>query len=64
MVGFKCHNSNNTVFLILGLEEWWALEHTLWTLLILQSLPIVLKRAGGDKGKILLQILTIVQVLI
>jgi len=47
----------------LGLEEWWALEHTLWTLLILQSLPIVLKRAGGDKGKILLQILTIVQII-
>jgi hypothetical protein len=47
----------------LGLEEWWALEHTLWTLLILQSLPLVLKRAKGDKGKMLLQILSMVQIL-
>ena len=47
----------------LGLEEWWGLEHTLWTLLIFQSLPIILKRAGGDKGKIVLQLLFMVQVI-
>ena len=48
---------------LLGLESWWSLEHTLWTVLFLQSLPIFCKRAAGDKGKLLLQVLFLVQVI-
>lgn len=48
---------------VLGLEEWWGLEHTLWTLFLVQSIPITLRRASGDKGKIFLQVLFFVQVL-
>lgn len=48
---------------LLGLEEWWSLEHTLWTLMILQALPIIKKKANGNKVVATSYFLLMVQVL-
>lgn len=48
---------------LLGLEEWWTLEHTLWAVAVAQSLPFFFKRAAGDKIKLLLQLAFLVQLL-
>lgn len=45
----------------LALEEWWSLEHTLWTIILLQAIPMVFRRAAGDKLKVVLQYLSVIQ---
>jgi len=59
---FACQSAQQ-VSDFLGLEEWWTLEHSLWAFFLLQGLPVMYKRAGGEKLHMLLQLAFMSQLL-
>lgn len=44
---------------LLGLQEWWTLEHSLWLLIILMEVPVLRRRSKGFGNLFLLQSLEI-----
>ena len=46
---------------LLGLEEWWGLEHSLWALIILMEVPVLKRRAKGFGNLFLLQSMEILK---
>ena len=46
---------------LLGLQEWWSMEHSLWLLIILMEVPVLRRRSKGFGNLFLLQSLEILK---
>lgn len=46
---------------LLGLQEWWSLEHSLWALIILMEVPVLRRRSKGFGNLFLLQTMEILK---